>query len=182
MAKKYYAPTTKTWHSWRFLKLRQNDPKYRAAYLAAAKQRKRRRGFQLLLGIPLVAIVIFFSLVAIGTMGEEKEPPTSVVPSVSTESESSTSTTSRSMSPASSPATTYYSESVVQPVPQPAPASTPSSTYSTDAPPISNSEASRTPQPSTATSAPLPVDPPATSSTVPAETPASSAPVEQPEN
>lgn len=41
MAKKYFVQRNGSWHTWKFLQLRQHDPKWREAYLAAKKQRRR---------------------------------------------------------------------------------------------------------------------------------------------
>lgn len=41
MAKKYFVQRNGSWHTWKFLQLRQNDPQWREAYLAAKKQRRK---------------------------------------------------------------------------------------------------------------------------------------------
>lgn len=79
--KLYYVPKNDSWHSYEFLAQRQNDPKWRQAFLEADalleqedKKRKRRNFIILLVSVPLLLILVLVGLYFYGSSDEEAIP------------------------------------------------------------------------------------------------------------
>ena len=79
--KLYYVPKNDSWHSYEFLEQRQNDPKWRQAFLEAEaqieredKKRKRRNFIILLISVPLILIGVMVGLYFYGSSDDEVIP------------------------------------------------------------------------------------------------------------
>ena len=79
--KLYYVPKNDSWHSYEFLAQRQNDPKWRQAFLEAEaqieredKKRKRRNFIILLISVPLILIGVMVGLYFYGSSDDEVIP------------------------------------------------------------------------------------------------------------
>ncbi|MGG5369251.1 hypothetical protein [Enterococcus sp. AZ196] len=77
----FYAKKNDSWHSYDFLRQRQNDPKWRQAFLEADalleqedKKRKRRNFIILLVSVPLLLIIVLVGLYFYGSSDEEIIP------------------------------------------------------------------------------------------------------------
>ncbi|MGG5332553.1 hypothetical protein [Enterococcus sp. AZ163] len=86
MAKKYYVQRNGSWHTWEFLRLRQNDPKWREAYLAAKRQRLKDAMIATVVGVLVLALTatgIYFVVEIYGNNQEEIERSLSITSSSS---------------------------------------------------------------------------------------------------
>lgn len=79
--KLYYVKRNDSWHSYEFLAQRQNDPKWRQAFLEAEalmeqedKKRKRRNFLILIISVPVLLIAVMVGLYFYGSSGEEVIP------------------------------------------------------------------------------------------------------------
>lgn len=79
--KLYYVKRNDSWHSYEFLAQRQNDPKWRQAFLEAEavmeqedKKRKRRNFIILIVSVPVLLIAVMVGLYFYGSSGEEVIP------------------------------------------------------------------------------------------------------------
>lgn len=91
MAKKYFVQRNGSWHTWQFLQLRQNDPKWRGAYLAAKKQRRKDAVITTVVSVlvlALSAIGIYFVVEIYGNRQAANDTPLPNVSSSSTIKES----------------------------------------------------------------------------------------------
>lgn len=79
--KLYHVKRNDSWHSYEFLAQRQNDPKWRQAFLEAEalreqedKKRKRRNFIILIVSVPVLLIAVMVGLYFYGSSGEEVIP------------------------------------------------------------------------------------------------------------
>lgn len=100
----FYVERNDSWHSYEFLAQRQNDPKWRAAFLAAETlleqedhKRKRRNFIILVVSLPVVLLAVLVGLYFYGSSDDEAIPKREIslndTTTVSTESSGTAETT-----------------------------------------------------------------------------------------